>query len=265
MVFNQARLPCVIEPSESYRVNASVLENLAALQEIDRRNRERQLELADIERQTAAQQALLDEKTRYVDVLRAETGATGSRRRELEGQLQEEEQRMKERRMRLGRLRNDKEVAALQREIEVAKEANARLEEETLTLIEQVEALEGNLRAAEVELALLVESVATVGKSGDGRVQQLRTEMESEAAERDAIASRLDDGIRKKYEQIFARRGGVAVVEVREGSCSGCNMNIPRQLSIEIQRQRDVRVCPNCHRILYWRAELVSEDSADEA
>lgn len=245
-------------------MQTSVLENLAALQEIDRRNRERQLELNEIERETAAQQALLDEKRRHVELLREETGAVGLRRRELEAQLQQDEQRMKERRMRLGRLRNDKEVAALQREIEVAKDANARLEEEVLTLIEQVEALEGSLSEAEGELAALAESATALGESGGGRVQQLRTEIESDTVERNLIAARLGDGIRKKYEQIFARRGGVAVVEVRDGSCRGCNMNIPPQLCIEIQRRQEVHVCPNCHRILFCRADPLSGERVDE-
>ena len=241
-------------------MDASVIENLAALQAIDRRNRERGLELADIERETAKQQELLDGKRREVGVVRSELDTIGTRRRDLEGTLQQEEQRMKERRMRLGRLRNDKEVAALQREIESAKESNARLEEEVLTLIEQMEALEGTLATSEGELTAVEASVAKLGTSGGGRIEQLKAEIESDRSERDVIANRLGADLRKKYEQIFARRNGVAVVEVRDGNCRGCNMNLPPQLYIRIQRRVDIEYCPNCQRILFW-----PQDSSDGA
>jgi predicted nucleic acid-binding Zn-ribbon protein len=241
-----------------------VIENLAALQEIDRRNRERELELADIEREIATQQALLDEKRLTVETLRTELATVGARRRDLEGQLSLEEQRMKERRMRLGRLRNDKEVAALQREIELAKETNARLEEEVLTLIEQVEALEGSLRGSEEELKAVADSLAKFGEAGSGRVRQLRAEIEGDRSARSSIAGRLGDPLRKRYEQIFARRNGIAVVEVVRGNCRGCNMHLPPQLYIRIQRRVDVEFCPNCNRILYWRPEVTDGAGADE-
>ncbi len=54
---------------------------------------------------------------------------------------------------------------------------------------------------------------------------------------------------------IFARRGGLAVVEVRAGTCQGCHMNVPPQLFNQIQRNEQVILCPNCQRMLYWRPE----------
>ena len=54
---------------------------------------------------------------------------------------------------------------------------------------------------------------------------------------------------------IFSRRGGLAVVEIREGICQGCRMRVPPQLFNEIQRNEQVILCPSCQRMLYWRAE----------
>jgi uncharacterized protein len=246
-------------------LEASVIENLAALQEIDRRNRTRKLELADIERETSEQQALLDEKRALVASLRTELDALVERRRLLESQHAQDEQRMKERRMRLGRLRNDKEIGALHREIEVAKEANARLEEDVLTVIEQVESLEGTCRTAEEEQKALEKSLAKLGQSGTGRTRQLRAEIEGETAQRNEIAGRLGDPVRRKYEQLFAHRNGVAVAEVQRGSCRGCNMHIPPQLFIRVQRRTEIEYCPNCQRILYVRIESSNGTEANEA
>jgi uncharacterized protein len=240
-------------------LDPSLIEILASLQEIDRRNRERELELAELERQSSELQATVGAKRQLVEGTRAESSVGNSRRRELEAALQDAESKNKERRMRLGRIRNDKELIVAQREIEVAKEANSRLEEEILTLLEQNEAVDGGLREAEGELSALEERFAKHEESARGRIGQLRAEIEGDRGAREAMASRLSVPLRKRYEQIFARRGGVAVVEVRRGICSGCNMHLPPQLAIEIQKGRDVHLCPSCNRILFWRAEPASE------
>jgi predicted nucleic acid-binding Zn-ribbon protein len=240
-------------------LDPSLIEILANLQEIDRRNRERELELAELERQSSELLSTLETKRQQVAGTRAESASANTRRRDLEAQLQDAESKNKERRMRLGRIRNDKELIVAQREIEVAKEANSRLEEEILTLLEQTEAVDGGLREGESELAELEGRVKKHEQHAKARIVQLRAEIDGDRDERESIASRLNVPIRKKYEQIFARRGGVAVVEVRRGICLGCNMHLPPQLYIEIQKARDVHICPSCNRILYWRSEASSE------
>jgi predicted nucleic acid-binding Zn-ribbon protein len=164
--------------------------------------------------------------------------------------------------MRLGRIRNDKELIVAQREIEVAKESNSRLEEEILTLLEQTEAVDGGLREAETELTALEERLAKHEEAARGRIDQLRAEIDGDRSERESIAGRLSVPLRKRYEQIFERRGGVAVVEVRRGTCSGCNMHLPPQLYIEIQKGREVHLCPSCNRILFHRPEQQNEASS---
>lgn len=240
-------------------MDPTLIEILASLQEIDRRNRERQLELAELERQSGELHASLAQKRQQVEGTRAESGTANSRRRELEAQLQDAESKNKERRMRLGRIRNDKELIVAQREIEVAKEANSRLEEEILTLLEQTEAVDGGLREAESELTALEERLAKHDENARGRIDQLRAEIDGDRSERESIAGRLSVPLRKRYEQIFERRGGVAVVEVRRGTCSGCNIHLPPQLYIEIQKGREVHLCPNCNRILFHRPEQQNE------
>jgi len=63
-----------------------------------------------------------------------------------------------------------------------------------------------------------------------------------------------------QYELIFARRGGKAVVAVSDGICKECHMNIPPQLWNEIIRNDKLNLCPNCHRILYYKLP-VPEDN----
>ena len=74
----------------------------------------------------------------------------------------------------------------------------------------------------------------------------------SEAAtRRQSIASQVTGDLISRYELIFSRRGGTAVVEVSGGICQGCYMNIPPQLGNEIIRNEKVHLCPSCQRILF--------------
>ena len=124
------------------------LSQLAALQQVDREVREKSLlietlraDALSLEQQLVAQR----EATRAVI---AERDAMESRRRALEAQLEDEESKMKDRRMRLNRVRNEKELQALRREIEVGKEANLQMEEEILRLLESLEGLHSTAAAA---------------------------------------------------------------------------------------------------------------------
>ena len=66
-------------------------------------------------------------------------------------------------------------------------------------------------------------------------------------------ADRENERVRRRYEMVLERRSGRAVVEVVGGACSGCHMQIPPQMVIEILSSGAIRVCPSCQRILYAR------------
>lgn len=234
-------------------MDASEIETLAALQVIDRRIKDKEAELAELEKETGGQRSLLEAKESEAASAREEHAQVASRRRELEAKLQDEEARMKERRMLLGRLRNDKEASALQREIEIAKETNARVEEELLTLIEQSETIEGNLKALDDEVRAIGENVARLGEASGGRTRSLRSEIEAGRIERESLAARLGGTLRRRYEQVFQRRDGIAVIAVTDGHCRGCNVTLPPQMWNKIRRGNEFDSCPSCQRILVWQ------------
>lgn len=233
----------------------SVIDTLVNLQEIDRRNRERSLKIEAIQSTSADLEAERAAKQSEVDAVRANADATGVQRRELEAVLQEEERRLKERRMRLTRIRNDKEHEAAQREIDGLKEMSSRHEEELITLMEQTESVDGGLKEVEAELQAIVERIEAHNAESDGQIEALDQEIESEQAERERVAGLLKPNVRKRYETVFARREGVAVVEMAADICTGCNMAVPPQMANEIRKGKSLIACPSCQRILFWRID----------
>ena len=233
----------------------SAITQLAALQELDRELREKSELRHQLEQQISALESQLLQQREATGAARTDHAAIEAQRRELEARLEDEEDKMKDRRMRLNRVRNEKELQALRHEIEVGKGTNQQLEEEFLKVLESAEGCTAAAGAAEQVLADLEATVATRVSEHRERITHLDRELQQGRDARSRMVSGLDKALLRKYEQIFERRGGTAVVEVRNGTCLGCHMNLPPQFFNELQRLRDVRLCPNCHRILFWRGE----------
>ena len=231
------------------------IELLVDLQTVDQQLRERTEAIEALRRQVAELESELDEQRKTLAACRAERAEIEARRRDLESTLSDEESKMKDRRMRLNRIRNEKEASAVRREIELGKEGSQKLEEDLMACFETLDAVS----AREAELQGTLDALEARRREQQERVDAEIVALSSSVAEarrrREGLAANIDDALRRQYETIFERKRGSAVVEVRAGTCQGCHMRVAPQLFNEIQRNQRVIVCPNCHRILYWRPE----------
>jgi len=97
-------------------------------------------------------------------------------------------------------------------------------------------------------------TLALVARRED-RLRSLAADIERDRGRRQQIIGTVDEALRSRYEMILSRRGGLAVVAVRDGTCQGCRMRVPPQLYNQIQRNDQVFLCPSCQRMLHWRPE----------
>ncbi|MEK7335496.1 MAG: C4-type zinc ribbon domain-containing protein [Candidatus Binatota bacterium] len=235
------------------------IEILASLQNVDREIREKSgvkvVLLAEIQKKEGEIQA----KRADIALLRAEWSEKDKQRQEKEQLLQEESKKATEKRMRMNRIKNIKELQALQREIDQIKLGNSQLEEELIKLLEEAESYTSALRAKEEELKQL--EAAWREKQGEieAQVAGIERAVAEASALRQAIATRLNRELIERYELIFSRRGGMAVVTVSDGICQGCYMNIPPQLWNEIIKSEKLILCPSCHRILYSKPTVPND------
>jgi len=229
------------------------IELLVTLQTVDLELRERTDAIDTLRREVAELDSQLAEQSTLLTACRAERAELEKSRREIEGILADEESKMKDRRMRLNRIRNEKEAAAVRREIEVAKEGTQQHEEGLMALFDQLDAV----KAREEELAATHATLESRRDSEQARVDEeiaaLSAGLDESRHKRDQLAAGIEVSLRRQYETILSRKKGQAVVEVRAGNCQGCHMRIAPQLANEIQRNQRVIACPNCHRILYVR------------
>ncbi len=241
---------------------ATDIDRLAALQDVDRQIKANQDLITSLRAEIDDFQLRLTQQREELSALRVERDGLEAQRVEMDKKLEVEEARIRDSRMRLNRVRNERELLALRREIDLTKEANKQLEEQLIAVMENLEGLTERLATTQESLQALEAQAETEIAARRQRADGISRELAAIQTRRDEAAKAINATLRSKYEQIFARRGGTALVEVRNGTCQGCHMHVPPQLFNELKKFRDVRQCPNCHRILYVRPDGDTVDTA---
>jgi len=227
------------------------IEILASLQTVDR----------EIKEQTDIKQGLLGSlnskekeiqaKSRDIETFTTALAEMEKLRAAKDRVLQDEGKKAMDKRMRMNRIKNAKELQALQREIDSMRQANSDLEEELIKIMQQMDGIKTQIQAKEAEMTALREEWQRQQQTLGTQITGIDRAVTEAANRRQSIAAQITGELISRYELIFSRRGGTAVVEVSGGICQGCFMNIPPQLSNEIVRSDKVHLCPSCQRILY--------------
>jgi predicted nucleic acid-binding Zn-ribbon protein len=227
-----------------------------SLQAIDRELRELEQSLSSVAERVEKLRVESEQYQTELSRLTDDEQKSGTTRRLLEKELAEGEARIRNKRMRLNQVRNDKEMQALAHEVEAQKETNQRLEAEVLASME----------GAEPRAARIVELTDVVGKAREAllaaekeiaaQVEDLKISISKQRVDRDLMANGMERALLQRYEMIFSRRAGLAVAEAKGGTCQGCRMRLPPQLYNELQKHLQIHYCPNCQRILYFEASV---------
>jgi len=202
------------------------------------------LALERLEGLLKAQEEKKEEEKRRIEELERE-------RVKLEGELEIESERTKRSQLKLLEIKTNKEYQALLKEIEMGKEHSSQQEEEIIRMLDEIDRLKtdyaGTVERAHRERKEIEEEQAKV-KEQMVAVEQNITHWHQN---REEIVRELDPDLLKRYTTLKERRNGIAVVLVKNEGCQGCYVNIPPQMYNEVQKNKEIIVCPNCHRILY--------------
>ncbi|HEY7163715.1 MAG TPA: C4-type zinc ribbon domain-containing protein [Candidatus Binatia bacterium] len=241
---------------------SSQIEILAALQTLDREIKRQNTAKQEILGEVDGKQKEMDAIKREIDALKSVFAEKEKFRQEKDRSLQDEGKKAVDRRMRMNRIKNIKELQALQREIDQIKQSNAEVEDQLIKVMEEIDGVKSSIAAKEEDLAKVQSEWQQKQNEMREQVSRIDQEVAEQAQERQRIASQVGRDLISRYELIFSRRGGTAVVEVAGGICQGCYMNIPPQLWNEIIKSEKVNLCPSCQRILYHKPALAEENSA---
>jgi predicted nucleic acid-binding Zn-ribbon protein len=232
---------------ELQRYDAQIQELNTALQSIPAKLQATQNDLARVEGMLSSERAQLAESQRYYS--------------EQKGLLEADETHVNSAKHKLSQAKNSKEYVAAQREIDTSRESLTTREAEMTKLVEAVKSKEKSLSERDTDVQGLRDSIAKDVEAAKARMAELEGKIAAIKTDRDKIAAGVRPDYLKRYGTIRLRRG-LAVVAVRNGTCTGCNMNLPPQLFNTLQRGTSLETCPYCHHIVYWD-ELMKDPPAE--
>jgi len=234
----------------------ATIEKLLILQDRDKQIRRAKIELDHIEPERQTLKAKSVGAQSGLEAAKLKVKTIESRRKDLELEVGAKKQLIDKYANQQLQTRKNEEYRALAHEIEGCKEGIVKIEDQEIELMEQTEAalkeVAGATKVAAEAKKLLDEQVGLLNV----REENLKKELAKLEANREELASAVDEGARSRYERLMRNKGDNAVVGVEHGVCGGCHMKLPAQILVTCQGQSELVPCNNCGRILYYTRDM---------
>ena len=162
-------------------------------------------------------------------------------------------------------IKTNKEYEAHRKEIEALEKTIHKTEDDILLLMEAIEAFGDDVQKEEEKVKIAEEDFKKQEKLIEEEKNKLNMEIDACKAKRDEFATRIDKNIYDQYMQKFDRLGGLAVVQVENEICLGCNTNIPPQLFNDIKETNKTYTCYYCKRFLYYQEPPAAAENPQAA
>ena len=233
------------------------------------------VEIQQLDQQVAEMTALIDSLPTQIQTLQAQLddfihtheerkkrlAANLKERKDLEGDVKEIQEKITKHKDQLYQVKTNEQYRAMLKEIE-GEEGNIRkIEDQLLEKMIEAEDLQKYVQEAAARLEGEKARVAAEIRRLQEERQKDLSERERLQARRKDVAAVLSESVLTLYERIRTNRSGVAVVEVREGLCTACNVRLRPQAYNDVRRNESVLTCDNCDRILYYLEPSTAEQA----
>jgi predicted nucleic acid-binding Zn-ribbon protein len=170
----------------------------------------------------------------------------------LGAEIEDDSARLKKSKGKLMGVGNTREYHAMVREMDSLERLHRNREEERSALAEELERQTSLLAEIEAGYVLLEKELAECEAGLQHRMQTAETNLGSLMLKRNEAARQVPPPVFARYEFIRERLEHPVIVPVANGVCTGCNIAIPPQNYIELQKASQILSCPNCQRLMFW-------------
>lgn len=150
-----------------------------------------------------------------------------------------------------GRVKNPRELQAMQSDRNQLESRQSIFEQELLQLMEQSDELTVNLRSAESDLKNRIQHRAEREAYIHRRLEQLREQLPELESHRHVLTQGVPITDLQIYHRLRQTNAGKSVVRVEGGRCRGCNISLPTQQFQRARSQKEIVQCGNCGRVLF--------------
>ncbi len=144
---------------------------------------------------------------------------------------------------------NNKEYFAVLKELEHNQKLVESQEVELLGLIEEIDSIKKQMADNDHDLQEKQAELAAKEKEIAKQVAALEKKIRAGEKGRLNKAKEINEVFLRRYQRI-RRRFNDAVVVAENGTCKGCNVNVPPQVYNNLLKGQELLSCPNCQRIM---------------
>lgn len=197
-------------------------------------------------------QALADRENLIVE-LQGQIKGKEKEKKQYEDEMADKADHVKDRQSKMMRVQTSREQTALLKEIEDAKKSVKENEDKIVSLMEEIEKLSAQ---ATENANLLKGEKELVGEEKDkvrDTIETINKDKKTKDSVRKQQSAVVEKRLLMKYETLRQRRNGIAIVNVVQGVCQGCFMNLPPQKFNLLLRGDGIHECPTCQRLMYFQ------------
>ena len=240
---------------------AEQIKALKELQEIDRQIRDIERAKQDLpQRRASLQQTRERERADLTNAAQLVTRNDTERMR-LEKEIKFDQEALARFEERAKDVTSPDAFAAASRELETRRKSIKEKEDTIVRLMEEKEVLQKKSAQIQAEFVKVDEQHATEEKQLEGQNAEVDQKTVGLRKQRAEMASHVEKSLLSRYDQIFKRRDGVAIVAVKGEVCTGCDMGVPPQIVNFVRSgEAGIQTCPHCSRILVWEPREAPEE-----
>jgi predicted nucleic acid-binding Zn-ribbon protein len=150
-----------------------------------------------------------------------------------------------------GAIKNPKELADLQADIDQLKRHLSSIEDRDLEALAGVETADNEHRTASDNLSSIESAWQAEQQELTDRVATLEGEIAEYDAQRNDVAGAVDPAMLATYDRLRRAHQGKGIAKLDRNLCTGCRISLPTNMVNKARAGNALVQCPNCERILY--------------
>lgn len=236
-----------------------ILESLLRLQDVEKQLHTVRSRLRARRQAVDVQQRRVDQLNEQRDALREQAKRRRADADRFDLELKDRDQQVTKLRAVLNGAKSNKEYAAILTQINTIKADNARIEEQGLEVMQDVEALKTQADELQQGIDQAQAKLDEARQSSQAEIDKLEAMLAKLQARRAEATEGIDPETLALFDKLCESLDGEAMAPIdRQGrkqpyqyTCGGCYMTLNPEHFNALSSRDEVRQCDNCQRILY--------------